>query len=141
MNIHSDIASPLCIGAGCYLMILSVSGSKSLLLSACKAFFLSSVLMTNATSLSLLPYEIIRNGISASASIICASTPAYCQRMFPTTDTIDMRSSVRILHIAPVPQGFCISVRYCLWRRTRPDWMKPTDKAGFCTWQTYQKSY
>ena len=61
MNIHSDIASPLCIGAGCYLMILSVSGSKSLLLSACKAFFLSSVLMTNATSLSLLPYEITRN--------------------------------------------------------------------------------
>ena len=49
--------------------------------------------MTNATSLLLLPYEIIRRGMSFSASIIFASNPAYSHCMLPTTETMVMRSS------------------------------------------------
>ena len=49
--------------------------------------------MTNATSLLLLPYEIIRRGMSFSASIIFTSNPAYSHCMLPTTETMVMRSS------------------------------------------------
>lgn len=49
--------------------------------------------MTNATSLLLLPYEIIRRGMSFSASIIFASNPANSHCMLPTTETMVMRSS------------------------------------------------